>query len=158
MKRLNILMLVAPVVCLLVFPHGGPTQQAETSISLRDNSDWWSLSRTAEPDEIQHPEEREVSKANFRILGIDLGEDTFARAQSMLGRAAVVERGDASTGRRQICFYSASEKQRTYLIFERGEVAYSSIYSSMARIGTAKSHVQAQHSCLRRSLLSPGFE
>jgi hypothetical protein len=39
-----------------------------------------------------------------------------------LGKATVVERGDASTGRSQICYSSLGKQSKTYLMFEKGEV------------------------------------
>jgi len=39
-----------------------------------------------------------------------------------MGKTTVVQRGDASTGRSQICYSSPGKEPKIYLIFEKGEV------------------------------------
>ena len=101
------------------------TKPAETKIL--DNSDWWSVHSkpTAETSKAAPPQRRTVSAANFSILGIALDEHTFEHADAKLGRTTRVHRGDASTGRSQICYVSGREPGATYLIFERGEDDFS---------------------------------
>ena len=84
-----------------------------------NNSDWWSLTRT--DDEVV-PQEGDLQDSNFQILGFKLNDETFGKAKAKLGKATVVERGDASAGRSQICYSSPGKKSKTYLIFEKGEV------------------------------------
>lgn len=86
----------------------------------RDNSDWWSLTRT-DDDEVE-PQEGDLQDSNFQILGFKLNDETFGKAKAKLGKAIVVKRGDASAGRSQICYSSPGKKSKTYLIFEKGEV------------------------------------
>lgn len=50
-----------------------------------------------------------------------MGNNPFGRITASLGKARVTERGDASTGRAQICYTSKSRPESTYLIFEAGE-------------------------------------
>jgi hypothetical protein len=47
---------------------------------------------------------------------------TCGQAAAKLGKATVVERGDASTGRSQICYSSPRKQSKAFLIFEKGEV------------------------------------
>lgn len=65
---------------------------------------------------------REPSSSNFQILGIELEEDVFSKAAAKLGKARIVDRGNASTGRSQVCYVSPEEQGRIHLVFERGEV------------------------------------
>jgi hypothetical protein len=96
--------------------------QGLPSTRIPDDTDWWSTLRT--DDEVVKPEERELTKSNFRIAGIDLNEKMFDRAVKTLGKATEVDRGDASTGRHQLCYVSKGAKDKIYLIFEMGEVDF----------------------------------
>jgi hypothetical protein len=87
-----------------------------------DNSDWWSYTRRPEADDEAISQKRELPASNFQILGFKLNDETFGKATAKLGKATVVERGDASTGRSQICYASPGRQSKTYLIFEKGEV------------------------------------
>lgn len=88
-----------------------------------DNSDWWSFIGRPESDEAIPEKHREPSSANFKILGLSLSdEDILKAAAAKLGKASVVQRGDASTGRSQACYASIEEQGRIHLIFEEGEV------------------------------------
>lgn len=48
----------------------------------------------------------------------------FSHAAAKLGEATDTERGDASTGRHQVCYVSALGGEKIYLIFEMGEVDF----------------------------------
>jgi hypothetical protein len=109
---------------LLGFPLAGPATQTDDAVRLNDNSDWWSTSRSPDSDESIKPQERELARPNFQVLGVNLGETMFSRAAAKLGKAATIERGDASTGRRQVCYSSPGIQDKVHLIFERGEVEY----------------------------------
>jgi hypothetical protein len=111
------------VCLLLVFPLVGLTTQADDTVRL-DNSDWWSTSRSSDSGEEIKTQERELASPNFRVLGVTLGESMFSRAATKLGKATTVERGDASTGRRQVCYSSLGPQEKVHLIFEQGEVGY----------------------------------
>jgi len=98
------------------------SKQPQSTVHLGDNSDWWSLTREDTDAEHITFQERELSRGNFQILGINLDEGSFRRAEGKFGRATTVERGDASTARAQLCYVSTGEATSTYLIFETGEV------------------------------------
>lgn len=97
--------------------------QNTSEIYLRDNSDWWSVLRKPDSQEVVSSQKGEPSASNFEILGIKLNsESLFTQATAKLGEAQVINRGDASAGRSQICYQSASGSDNIHLIFERGEV------------------------------------
>jgi hypothetical protein len=100
---------------------------AQSTVSSRDNSDWWSALRTIESDEDSSvkTQSREPAASNFRILGITLGDDAFVKAKKRLGEAAEIHRGDAALGRNQLCYVSTSAAEKIHLIFEQGEVNFS---------------------------------
>ncbi|HYK39291.1 MAG TPA: hypothetical protein VEU98_04665 [Candidatus Eremiobacteraceae bacterium] len=101
-----------------------PAIQQNDTVRLLDNSDWWSENRTSEPDEIE-PQERGFAKSAFQVLGINLDEKMFSHASSKLGKAPLIERGDASTGRLQACYVSSGATKKVHLIFEQSEVGFS---------------------------------
>lgn len=108
---------------LLSFSLAGLARQADNTVRL-DNSDWWSTSRSSDTGEEIKAQERELASPNFRVLGVTLGETMFSRAATKLGKATTMERGDASTGRRQVCYSSPGAQEKIHLIFEQGEVGY----------------------------------
>jgi hypothetical protein len=85
-----------------------------------DNSDWWSFTRIAGGPKTP-VQNREPSPENFQVLGIELDHHVFENAASKLGQASVVERGDAASGRSQVCYISETSG-RIHLVFEEGEV------------------------------------
>lgn len=93
------------------------------STYLADNSDWWSRLRTEET-QVQIPEQkREPSPTNLRILGVDLAQNFhLTQAIARLGPVLAVQRGDAATGREQVCYVSEPGAGNVHLIFEEGEV------------------------------------
>jgi hypothetical protein len=115
---------LACLFVLLCLPLSGPAAQTFDAIRLYDNSDWWSLNRGSESEDGIKAQERELAKPNFQILGVNLGEIIFTQAAAKLGKTTIIERGDASTGRRQACYSSRGNQNRVYLIFERDEVGY----------------------------------
>jgi hypothetical protein len=108
---------------VLSFPLAGLAVQTNDTVRL-DNSDWWSMNRSNDSGAGIKAEAREFTTSNFRILGISLGDTMFSRAGAKLGKATMVERGDASTGRRQACYVSPNSQNKVHLIFEQGEVDY----------------------------------
>ncbi len=90
-----------------------------------DSSDWWSSTRTEEltdpetsPITVQH---REPAETNFKIAGVTLGTPwDFSEIRSKFGEGTEIERGDAASGRHQMCYLSPSGN--VHLIFEFGEV------------------------------------
>lgn len=91
-----------------------------------DSSDWWSYTRQEElpVPERREPirfQNREPSESNFQVAGLALGATwDFAEVRSKFGEATEVERGDAASGRNQICYVSSSG--RVHLIYELGEL------------------------------------
>src|ERR1017187_5030208 len=87
-----------------------------------DNSDWWSWTRSPEGIKSEKIQYREIADANLQIVGVNLRSDIFQTIYERLGQATVVQRGDSSTWREQVCYVDFSVPYSTYLIFEHGEV------------------------------------
>jgi len=109
---------------LLCFPLPGRAAQTDDAVRLYENSDWWSIRQRSDSEEIIKTQERELGRPNFQVLGVNLGETMISRAAAKLGKATVIERGDASTGRQQACYASPASQGKVYLIFEEGELGY----------------------------------
>lgn len=110
------------IVAASIFPLAAEIVQTGPPGCTADNSDWWSYTRRAEADDETISQKRQLPASNFQILGFDLNDETFGKAAAKLGKVIVVERGDASTGRSQICYSSPGKQPKSYLIFEKGEV------------------------------------
>lgn len=110
------------IVAANILPVVAENPQTVPPGYTRDNSDWWSYTGRPEADDETISQKRELPASNFQILGLELNDETFTKAATRLGKAALVERGDASTGRSQICYSSSGKRPKTYLIFEKGEV------------------------------------
>jgi hypothetical protein len=113
---------LAALGCAPAFSQQATSKQTQPTVHLGDNSDWWSLTKENASDEAIEFQERDLPRSNFRILEIDLGNGLLDRAMQKLGVATTVERGDASTGRHQLCYVSSGQALKTYVIFETGEV------------------------------------
>ena len=110
------------IVAVTLFPPAATSAQTVTPGYTSDNSDWWSYTRRSDVDEGKS-QNREPAASNFQILGLKLDDDEiFSKATTKLGKAPIVERGDASTGRSQICYSSPAKQGKIYLVFEKGEV------------------------------------
>lgn len=100
-----------------------------TDIYLNDNSDWWSeIPKIVAEEPPGGYLAIQADPRNFRILGISVWGYTVSWPQQIvhtLGRATVIERGDAGTGRAQVCYQSAENSGQTKLIFETGECSES---------------------------------
>lgn len=130
-----------------------------------DSSDWWSYTRQEElPEEASRQpikfQNRKPSDTNFQISGIALGEKwDFSDVRSKFGNATEVQRGDAASGRHQICYRSSLGD--VHVIFEVGEVD-SLVYlledgpnwngSELCAISNAVSHSISTASGLRLGL------
>src|SRR5580704_16015202 len=107
-------------VCVFI----GSAVSQGTPVRL-DSSDWWSYTRQEELPEqepFQKPnfQHREPPEATFQIAGVTLGETwDFNEIRSRFGDSTEVQRGDAASGRNQLCYKSADN---VHLIFEFGEV------------------------------------
>jgi hypothetical protein len=95
------------------------------TVSIRNNSDWWSYLRlegippTGVPPRVTF-QNRLPAESNFQIAGLTIGLADIQQIRTKLGDAAEIERGDAASYRGQICYVSSSGS--THLIFEWGEV------------------------------------
>jgi len=115
------------VVMLLLLLTASAMSQTQHR-RLQDSSDWWSLVRREELPgrEFERPIKvlkKTPAESHLQIAGVTLGGqyDAFIRKiDSRFGQATIVERGDAASGREQICY--ASPSGRIHLIFEFGEV------------------------------------
>jgi hypothetical protein len=88
-------------------------------VRMKDHSDWWSIVNENSHSPDIKPSSHDIDRKNFEIAGADVGT-AFHILAAKLGKATVVERGDASTGRHQVCYMSGGAKPKTYLIFELG--------------------------------------
>jgi hypothetical protein len=89
------------------------------------SSDWWSLiRREGVPDEIVQIKEgnKPIDNANFEIAGVALGDNQFKELAKKFGKADEITRGDAASGRHQVCYESLDVSPTVHLIFEFGEV------------------------------------
>jgi hypothetical protein len=93
-------------------------------LSMADDSDWWSVIREDGPFACSTLSKEKPNAANFVIASVDLRHaDPIRDAEKQVEKTSeIMTRGDAATGRTQICFKSASEKGRFKLIFEKGEI------------------------------------
>ncbi len=107
---------------LLTLPYGWSAWQGSTRLRLVDKSDWWSIGREPDSEDEIKAQERELSSSNFRALGVALGDEMFVRAAAKLGKATIVERGDAASGRTQECYVSVQPGKKVHFILEQGEV------------------------------------
>ena len=91
------------IVTAGLFPAAAAVSQSVPSNYLSDNSDWWSYTRRADAEDEGLVQNREISVANFQILGLKLDDDIFGKATAKLGKGHIVKRGDGSAGRSQLC-------------------------------------------------------
>jgi hypothetical protein len=117
-------------------------------VRLEDNSDWWSIIRQDSWGEGIKPSNQAIDEANFRILGIELGGQ-FEEIATKLGKAQSIERGDAATGREQVCYVSDDASIPVQLIFEFGEDQRSFTYLRVERAGRATGFVMRRRRCRR---------
>lgn len=101
---------------------------ASQTLRLKDRSDWWSLNNEKEPGLNVELAEKHFDTNNFKILGLSLETLDFDKVAAKLGKASVVERGDASYSRSQVCYVSGAGPDRINLIFESGEGLSSTVY------------------------------
>jgi hypothetical protein len=92
------------------------------SSQMDDNSDWWSLLREVRPEACSTLSKQKPDGANFVVIGVDLrhAEPIRDAEEKVAKTSEIMTRGDAASGRTQICFKSSSEKGRFKLIFEEG--------------------------------------
>jgi hypothetical protein len=88
------------------------------AVRLNDSSDWWSLNRDDPGRPSAKASTHALQASNFEIAGVTLGRGGDDPITSKLGMATSIERGDASTGRSQLCY---GRNTTLHLIFEFGE-------------------------------------
>ena len=59
------------ILILQSAPMDGFGGQASSAVPQKDDSDWWSMTRSAETTEIGRIQHRETASANLRIVGIN---------------------------------------------------------------------------------------
>lgn len=112
----------AALLCLALFFTLALTSQ-EKSTRIDDDSDWWSIIRQNDDAPRIEPRQEDTPSSAFRVLNVTIGDDEIPQVINKLGQTTIVHRGDASTGREQVCYVSATT-QNVYLAFESGEVQY----------------------------------
>ncbi len=88
---------------------------------MKDRTDWWSINNGSSLRKNVKVGHENVAVGTFEIAGVNLGSDQFEKRAIKMGKAPIVERGDASTGRQQVCYVAADDARKAYLIFEVGE-------------------------------------
>jgi hypothetical protein len=106
------------VVCLLI--AASSLCAAAQKTRLNDSSDWWSINREDSRIPPIKAGKQGLQSSNFSVAGIEVGHGGVEAFTAKFGRATEVERGDASTGRSQWCYVSASNPS-VHAIFEFGE-------------------------------------
>jgi hypothetical protein len=121
---------VGTACCLFFCAVAALPKQNPSSVN-GDDSDWWSTveeylrtDSSAHGTNLQH---RELPASSQEIANVKLGFGVVREAQTKLGLATVVSRGDAAFSRTQVC-YVASDSH-THLVFEeQGEGFGASFY------------------------------
>ena len=118
--------LIGLVITALVFPELWGATQSYRFDYEGDDSDWWTAGHMQRPlygdDKVQA---RDPDAANFRIAGVEIDEDEFENAASVLGTTPIVERGARSGNlRTQVCYVSVQKSERIYLVFEKSFMNY----------------------------------
>ncbi|HKW62602.1 MAG TPA: hypothetical protein VJN89_08670 [Candidatus Acidoferrum sp.] len=112
------------LLSLLLASSTRPAIQDGLQVRRGDNSDWWSQLGTNNPERETTAQNREPAPSSFTILDIQLGDDLLTKVAGKLGKAQIIQRGDASSGRTQVCYTSVQEHpSRIHLVFETGEVS-----------------------------------
>lgn len=142
---------ICTALALLVMPV--VAAQFGSNAFRGDNSDWWSILRESSEnghEPAYQPGTLGPSPSNFEILGLRLGYDElFQHVVAKFGNSAEVDRGDASTGRAQLCYTDSDH--RTYLIFEVGEVNLTFYIFSGSPSWNGREH------CARSDLVTPAL-
>lgn len=108
-------------VCCLALLYAAPVLSQQKPPSVRgDDSDWWSTTRAESETDLAAPQtntqHRQLASSTLDIMGIKVGDGEISRAESKLGPATVIWRGDAASARTQACYLAGDSG--THLIFE----------------------------------------
>jgi hypothetical protein len=110
------------LIGLLLLPLLLTGQSKEKAVRLEDHSDRWSVLNESFKSPKSKRLDIDLSPENFEVMGLSLDYDrSFQSVQNKFGQADIVERGDASTGRDQVCYLSEQHPE-IHLIFEQGEL------------------------------------
>lgn len=145
MRRLLLLIFLASLSGVL------RTQTFDQAVHRGDDSDWWSLTRDVNGSNIK-PQKRVPADSNFSILGVALGNPQGDQLAVKLGKAPIVARGDAGTGRAQVCYVSLGSSPVVHLIFEQGEVNWAFYLFSDGP------NWKGSNLCAKSALISPHLE
>ena len=88
---------------------------------LKDRTDWWSINNESFRRADVKARSENVASGTFEIAGVSLGSDQVRKLAIRFGKAPIVERGDASAARQQVCYVTGEDSGSMYLIFEFGE-------------------------------------
>jgi hypothetical protein len=105
---------LAIAICLFI----GAGLYGQATVRLEDSSDWWSVNNEHFPDATPGLQDKAFNTNNFRILGLSLDTVGVDSVASRLGSVQIVERGNASYSRSQLCYASKEGTEKIYLIFE----------------------------------------
>jgi hypothetical protein len=97
------------------------------NIRLNDKSDWWSMNNEDFRGPDVEPQNKGLDARNFQIADMSL-DDGFEKIATKFGKAKIVERGEASYSRSQVCYASAKDSPKVHLIFEGAEGGLSYFY------------------------------
>jgi len=92
------------------------------TVRLKDHSDWWSILNENFRSPDARAQNKDIDARHFQIAGVTLGSDQVKDLEAKVGKAKRLERGDASSGREQVCYVPADDQTKIHLIFEFGEV------------------------------------
>lgn len=119
MRRMFLVLM--SLLCLAIVVRG-------EAVRLNDRRDWWSINNEGfRPPSIEAGT-RNITVGTFQILGVTLSVNQFDKLAVQMGKAPVAERGDASTGRQQVCYMAAESAPKVYLIFEFGSAEQGTFY------------------------------
>lgn len=115
-------------LCILAVWISLCTNLNAQTFRLNDGSDWWSIGSEKYSGLVATPLKKQFDTRTFKILGLSLDTIDFDAVVAKLGKASVVDRGDASTGRSQICYASNAGSEQIHLVFELSEGQTSTFY------------------------------
>jgi hypothetical protein len=94
----------------------------QTAPVTRDDSDWWSTLAIYTHLDFSapktHTQNRAPAGSNFEIAGVVAGSDQIQKLAVGIGKAPIVQRGDAAKSRSQVCYTSGRNPHAVHLIFE----------------------------------------
>jgi hypothetical protein len=91
------------------------------AVRIADRTDWWSINNEDFHRQDIKPRNENIASKTLEIADVPLGHHQFEKLATRFGSAPIVQRGDASTGRQQVCYVAHEGSGNVYLIFEFGE-------------------------------------